>query len=259
MGNGFDGNCGAVAFVQNYLHPISIARKVMEDTEHIMLVGAGAEQFAELHNFTTSNLLTVASRALYKKWKELPEGISVRLRRSEEGEHEYVFEYSESGLTKELDRNSFVNESHDTIGLLARDKNGKLAGACTTSGLAFKKHGRVGDSPIIGAGLYVDNEIGAAVATGNGELVMRSCAAFHVVEMLRQGYEPEQALQQALDRIKKDRHLTEEMQIGMLLLRTDGKWAAKSLRDGFQCAVATKEMQNSLFDCTQENCKIVTL
>jgi len=241
-----EGNCGSVAFVQNYLHPISIARKVMEKTSHVMLAGAGAEKFAEREGFTASSLLTDASQKLFNKWKELPEGLNVRLRRSEEGEHEYVFEYSENGKKKELERTS-LNESHDTIGLLARDKHGNLAGACTTSGLAFKIHGRVGDSPIIGAGLYVDGEIGGAVATGNGELVMRACSAFHIVELLRQGSSPEEALQVACERIKKDKHLTDDMQVGFLVLRDDGKWAAASLREGFQYAIATDAIANTLF------------
>ncbi len=244
-----DGNCGSVSFVQNYPHPISIARKVMEETPHIMLAGVGAEKFAEHEGFTKSNLMTDASQKLYEKWKELPEGLNVRLRRSEEGEHEYVFEYSENGNTKKLDRKS-LNESHDTIGLLARDKNGKLSGACTTSGLAFKMHGRVGDSPIIGAGLYVDGEVGAAVATGNGELVMRACSAFHIVEMLRQGIEPEHALLEAISRIKKDKHLTDDMQVGFLVLRHDGFWWAGSLREGYQFAAATDSKQNTLFNCS---------
>lgn len=244
-----DGNCGSVAFVQTYLHPISIARKVMEKTPHVILAGVGAERFAEREGFLEENLLTEASKKLYDKWKELPEGMNVRLRRSEEGEHEYVFEYSENGKKKEIARTS-LNESHDTIGLLCRDKHGKLAGACTTSGLAFKMHGRVGDSPIIGAGLYVAGDVGAAVATGNGELVMRACSAFHIVEMMRQGDEPEYALNIAIDRIKKDKHLTNDMQVGFIVLRRDGMWQAGSLREGFQFAVATDSRQNTLFNCS---------
>src|ERR1051325_91189 len=144
-----EGNCGSVSFVKKYPHPISIARKVMEKTPHVMLAGEGAERFADREGFFTDNLLTSASERLYEKWKELPDNMHVRLRRDDEGENEYVFEYTELGIKKELARAS-LNESHDTIGLLARDKNGKLSGACTTSGLAFKMHGRVGDSPIIG-------------------------------------------------------------------------------------------------------------
>ncbi len=243
-----DGNCGAVTFVQQYLHPISIARRVMETTDHIMLSGSGAELFAESQDFPKETLLTDAASALYKKWSERPQGLKVRLRRSEEGEHEYVFEYEEAGVKKELDRKDLVNESHDTIGLIARDANGKLAGACTTSGLAFKKHGRVGDSPIIGAGLYVDGDVGAAVATGTGELIMRACSSFHIIEQIRQGVEIEIALEEAVRRIKKDKHLTDDMQVGLMVLTADGRWSGRSLRDGFQFAVATDSFGNTLYN-----------
>ncbi len=251
-----DGNCGSVAFVKNYLHPITIARRVMETTPHVLLAGEGAEQFAQAQGFTTENLLTDAARTLYEKWKSRPEGLSVRLRRSEEGEHEYVFEYEEGGVKKEFDR-ATLNESHDTIGLLALDQNGHLAGACTTSGLAFKKHGRVGDSPIIGAGLYVDGDIAAAVATGNGELVMRACSSFHIVEQIRQGVEPEAAISNAIERIKKDKHLTDDMQVGLLVIRRDGQWWAGSLRDGFQFASASEKAANTLYQANGIHYSIV--
>jgi len=244
-----EGNCGAVTFVDHYLHPISIARRIMEKTPHIMLSGKGAELFAEREGFTKDELLTDAAKKLYDKWKSLPKGgLNVRLRRSTEGEHEYVFEYIEDGVKHELSR-EVLNESHDTIGIIARDKNGKLAGACTTSGLAFKMHGRVGDSPIIGAGLYVDGEYGAAVATGNGELVMLSCSAFHIVEQLRQGVEPNVALDNAIARMHKDKHLTDDMQVGVMLLRADGVWSARSLREGFQFGVASDGESNTLYNC----------
>jgi N4-(beta-N-acetylglucosaminyl)-L-asparaginase len=246
-----DGNCGSVSFVRNYLHPISIARKVMEKTPHVMLSGVGAEMFAEKEGFNTADLLTDASKKLYETWQRLPEKLNVRLRRSEEGDDEYVFDYSENGKRKELLRSELAhNESHDTIGLLGRDKHGNLAGACTTSGLAFKMHGRVGDSPIIGAGLYVDGHVGGAVATGNGELVMRACSSFSIVEMMRQGVEPEHAVLEAIARIKKDKHLNDDMQIGFLALRRDGVWSAGSVREGYQFAVQTETMSNTLFNCT---------
>lgn len=245
-----DGNCGAVTFVENFLHPISIARRIMEKTPHIMLSGKGAELFALREGFTQESLMTQASTKLYKTWKSLPKGgLNVRLRRSSEGEHEYIFEYSENGKKQELTR-EFINESHDTIGIIARDTSGKLAGACTTSGLAFKMHGRVGDSPIIGAGLYVDGAVGAAVATGNGELVMRACSAFYIVEQLRQGIEPETALDNSIARMRSDKHLTDDMQVGVMLLRSDGVWSARSLREGFQFAAATNHQENTLYNCT---------
>ncbi|MEI8134860.1 MAG: N(4)-(beta-N-acetylglucosaminyl)-L-asparaginase [bacterium] len=244
-----DGNCGSVSFVQEYIHPISIARRVMEKTPHVMLSGKGAEMFAMREGFEKSNLLTEASRTLYDKWKELPEKLNVRLRHSNEDENEYTFEYTDGGVTRELPRDQMVNESHDTIGLIARDSSGRLSGACTTSGLAFKMHGRVGDSPIIGAGLYVDGNVGAAVATGNGELVMRACSAFHIVELMRQGREPKDALIEATKRIKADKHLTADMQIGFLVLRSDGLWYAASIREGFQFVVASDSLTNTLHNC----------
>ena len=121
--------------------------------------------------------------------------------------------------------------------------------------MAFKMHGRVGDSPIIGAGLYVNGEYGGAVATGNGELVMRACSAFHIVELLRQGSTPDEAVKIAIERIKQDRHLTEDMQVGFLVLRNDGMWTARSLREGFQCAVAADKIPNTLYNCSETNCK----
>jgi isoaspartyl peptidase/L-asparaginase-like protein (Ntn-hydrolase superfamily) len=245
-----DGNCGAVTFVRNFPHPISIARRVMERTPHIMLSGDGAERFAEREGFMREEILTGPARKLYDKWKSIPGGVHVRLRRSKEGEHEYVFTTEENGVEREVDRADLTNESHDTIGILARDKDGRLAGACTTSGLAFKMHGRVGDSPIIGAGLYVDGKVAAAVATGNGELVMRAVSAFHIVEQMRQGVEPDVALDEAIRRIKQDKHLEADMQVGLLVLRADGIWSARSVREGFQFAIATKMQSNTLYNCS---------
>ncbi len=254
-----EGNCGAVSFVKEFLHPISIARRVMEATPHIMLAGEGAERFAEEQGFKREDLLTTASHELYEKWSHRPAGMSVRLRRSDESDNEYIFEYEEGGVKKELNRTKlFQNESHDTIGLLALDASGHLAGACTTSGLAFKKHGRVGDSPIIGAGLYVDGKVGAAVATGNGELVMRACSSFHIVEQLRQGIEPQDALIAAVNRIKNDKHCTDDMQVGLLVIRADGAWAAASIRDGFQFALADAISPNALWQCNGISIQPVT-
>ena len=251
-----EGNCGAVAYVRNYEHVISIARRVMEKTPHVMLVGEGAERFAETQGFVKTDLLTEKAKALWEQWITQPNKLHVRLRRAEEGEHEYVFvQVDEQGTESEIKRDSFAhrgNGSHDTIGILAMDRAGHLAGACTTSGLAFKMQGRVGDSPIIGAGLYVDGKIAAAVATGNGELMMRACSAFHIVEMIRQGIEPEEACDRAIARIASDKHLTDDMQAGLMVIRTDGTWAARSLRPGFQLAAASdaNNGNNILYDVT---------
>ncbi|SRR5579883_525057 len=249
-----EGNCGAVAFVRNYEHVASIARRVMEKTPHIMLAGDGAELFAEREGFPKSELITAKAKALWEEWRKQPDKLHVRLRRAQEGEHEYVFvKVDEEGKEAVVDRNSLAArqsgmESHDTIGIIAMDDRGRLAGACTTSGLAFKLHGRVGDSPIIGAGLYVDGKYAAAVATGTGELMMRACSAFHVVESIRQGIEPIDALEHALDRIRTDRHLKDDMQVGLMVIRADGAWAARGLRSGFQYAAASDTRANTLYD-----------
>jgi N4-(beta-N-acetylglucosaminyl)-L-asparaginase len=245
-----EGNCGAVCFVQNYENAIGLARRVMEKTGYIMLAGSGAEMFAEAEGFPKSELLTDKARTLYQTWKQHPNRLRVRLRRATEGEHEYTFEeIDQSGNISEIDRDS-LNESHDTIGLIGLDKEGRLAGACTTSGLAFKKHGRVGDSPIIGSGLFVDGKVAAAVATGNGEFVMRACSTFHIVEQIRQGIEPDVALENAIARIAQDLHINDNVQVGLLVLRADGVWSSRSLRSGFQFAAATSTQGNTLYDCS---------
>jgi N4-(beta-N-acetylglucosaminyl)-L-asparaginase len=254
-----EGNCGAVAFVRNYEHVASIARRVMEKTPHVMLAGEGAERFAEAEGFVKTDLLTPKAKALWEQWKTQPDKMHVRLRREEEGEHEYVFvKVDDDGAESEISRDSVAhprNESHDTIGILAMDQSGHLAGACTTSGLAFKMQGRVGDSPIIGAGLYIAGGIAAAVATGNGELMMRACSAFHIVEMIRQGIEPDEACERAIARITTDKHLTDDMQAGLMVIRADGKWAARSLRPGFQLAAASGQTNgnNILYDVTSDS------
>ena len=244
------GNCGAVCFVQNYENAVTIARRVMEKTKYIMLAGSGAEAFAEAEGFARTSLLTEKAKTLFEAWKAHPNRVRVRLRRATEGEHEYTFEeIDDAGKPTEIDRDS-LNESHDTIGLIGLDKQGRLSGACTTSGLAFKKHGRVGDSPIIGSGLFVDGQVAAAVATGNGEFVMRACSTFHIVEQIRQGVEPDLALHTAISRIEKDPHLHDDVQVGLMVIRADGVWSARSLRSGYQFATATATQGNTLYDCS---------
>ena len=157
------GNCGAVSFLQHIKHPISVARKIMDETPHVMLSGIGALQFALENGFTKENLLTSQAK---KKWQD---------------------------WLKKSEYKPIINvENHDTIGLLALDEKGNISGACTTSGLSWKMHGRVGDSPIIGAGMYVDNEVGGCCATGLGEAVMKTLGSFLIVELMRQGKTPQQ-------------------------------------------------------------------
>lgn len=203
------GNCGSVAFLQHILHPVSVARLVMEKSPHIMLVGDGALQFALANGFKKSKLLTAASQKAWKEWLKTSEYKPV------------------------------INiENHDTIGILALDESGNLSGACTTSGLAYKMHGRVGDSPIIGAGLYVDNEAGAATATGVGEEVIRIVGSHLVVELMRQGYSPEAACREAVERIaSRGPDRLRHVQVGFLALNREGESGAYCLQKGFNYAV----------------------
>jgi isoaspartyl peptidase/L-asparaginase-like protein (Ntn-hydrolase superfamily) len=204
-----DGRCGSVTFLQHIMHPVSVARKVMEETPHVMLSGEGALRFALEQGFEQTNLLTPEAEAAWKKWVQ---------------DHNY------QPLPPE--------EIHDTIGMIAMDAGGKLAGACTTSGIAFKMHGRVGDSPIIGAGLFVEDGVGAATATGVGEEVIRIAGSAIVVEQMRHGKSPQAAVEEAIRRIA--RHVGERgktMQLGMLALDAKGRYGAFSLSPGFQYAL----------------------
>lgn len=204
-----NGNCGSVAFLQHIVHPISVARMVMEKTPHIMLSGDGALQFALANGFKKEKLLTKESEKAWKEW------------------------------LKTAQYKPVANiENHDTIGIVAMDAQGNLSGACTTSGMAYKMHGRIGDSPIIGAGLYVDNEIGAATATGVGEEVIRIVGCHLVVELMRQGNSPEDACRLAVERIlKKNPARAKEVQVGFLALNKNGEYGAFCLQKGFNYAV----------------------
>lgn len=205
-------NIGSVACLEHIMHPISVARAVMEKTPHVMLVGEGALTFALSQGFKKENLLTEASE---KEWKE----------------------WLKTGEYKPK-----VNiENHDTIGMIALDEHGNLSGACTTSGLANKMHGRVGDSPIIGAGLYVDNEVGAATSTGHGEEVIRMVGCHLVVELMRQGKSPEKACKEAIVRLseitKRRGKKLSDIQVGFIALNKKGQYGAFGTQAGFSYAL----------------------
>jgi len=212
-------NAGAVAFLQDIKNPIAVARKVMDDTPHVMLVGEGAKKFALEKGFKEENLLTESSERAWKNWLE------------------------------KQDYQPEINiENHDTIGMVALDDEANLSGACTTSGAAWKMHGRVGDSPIIGAGLFVDNEVGAATATGLGEFVIKICGAHMIVELMRQGYSPQEACEQAVNRIvKKYPKDYKNLQVGFLALSKNGEYGAFSIHKGFNFAVKSGD-QEELID-----------
>lgn len=201
------GNCGSVSFLQNIKHPISVARQVMENTPHVMLSGEGALQFALKNGFHKEDLLTEKARLKWKEW------------------------------LKDSKYKPIINvENHDTIGLLAIDQKGNISGACTTSGLAWKMHGRVGDSPIIGAGMFVDNEIGGCCATGVGEAVMKTLGSFLIVELMRQGASPQEACEEGIARIVKNQNYN-DMQIGYLAINKKGDHGAYAVHTGFDYAL----------------------
>jgi isoaspartyl peptidase/L-asparaginase-like protein (Ntn-hydrolase superfamily) len=210
---GPDGNAGSVAFLQHIVHPVSVARKIMEDTPHELLVGEGALQFALEQGFKKENLLTPGAEKAWKEWLK-------------KANYDPVINWENE-----------PNKYHDTIGLLAVDKNGEVAGACTTSGMGFKMHGRVGDSPIIGAGLFVDNEVGAATATGMGELVLKTLGSFLVVEFMRNGMSPQQACEAAVMRIVHKLPENKKFQVGYIAVNKNGETGGYSLQPGFNYAL----------------------
>jgi len=214
-------NCGSVAFLEGIKHPVSVARLVMTKTPHIMLVGDGALQFALENGFSKENLLTDDSEKDWKDWLK------------------------NTGYQPKIN-----NQNHDTIGMLALDLTGNLSGACTTSGLSYKMHGRVGDSPLIGAGLFVDNEVGAATATGIGEEVIRISGSHLIVELMRQGITPQEACQEAVKRVVKNQksNINLDFQVAFLAISKEGEYGAYSVNKGFQYAVYSDNEKNILKD-----------
>ena len=222
------GNCGGVAAMENIAHPISVARLVMEKTPHVLLVGEGATQFAIEQGFKKEELLTEESKKAWENWLVTAKYAPV------------INIENKQGLPGQ-------KSNHDTIGMLAIDAMGNISGACTTSGMAFKLHGRVGDSPIIGAGLYVDNEVGGATSTGVGEEVIRNVGSFLVVELMRQGYSPDEACKEAVKRIiKKKPEKAKEIQVGFLAINKKGEYGSYAIQSGFSFAVCNAEKQDLL-------------
>ena len=217
--------CGSVACLEGIAHPISVARAVMEKTQHVMLVGDGARQFALDYGFDTIKTPIPEVKKDYEKWKK---------------ENKEVFKKPEIN-----------HENHDTIGMIAMDARGNLSGACTTSGWAYKMHGRVGDSPIIGAGLFIDQEIGAATSTGLGEAIIRVAGSHTVVELMRHGYSPMDACKEACMRIIKKHEDLTGLQCGFIALDKDGNYGAYSIYAGFNFALRTldeEKMVDATFD-----------
>lgn len=196
-------DAGGVAALQNIKHPVAVARKVMDETPHVLLVGDGALRFARQHGFEEQDLLTDKARMAWEKQRiDGPES------------------------------------SHDTIGMIALAEGGRMAGACTTSGLAWKVPGRVGDSPLIGHGMYCDEQAGGAAATGVGEEVIKVCGSYQVVEFMRQGVEPEEAVRRVLQRIVRRERSGKLPLVGFVALRADGRVGYASTVPGFEVALS---------------------
>jgi N4-(beta-N-acetylglucosaminyl)-L-asparaginase len=231
------GNCGAVGAIERIKHPISVARRVMEKTPHIFLVGEGAQMFAVAEGFPLEpKQLSPGAQRQYEQWLQ-------------KSQYKPVINIENSKGQSAFAPNKFSNGewNHDTIGMIALDVNGNLSGSCTTSGMSFKMRGRVGDSPIIGAGLYVDNEVGAAVATGLGEEVIKICGTHLIVELMRNGLSPEEACKRAIDRIvKRNGSQAKDVQVAFIALNKRGEYGAYCIQKGFSYAVCYADDYNKM-------------
>jgi N4-(beta-N-acetylglucosaminyl)-L-asparaginase len=224
----YNQNAGSVAGMEQIKNPILVARKVMETTPHVMLVGQGAQQFAIQSGFALqSKELSKDAKNAYTEWlkkNEYKPEINIEAKKQN---GPFAPNYFDDGTP-----------NHDTMGLVALDALGNLGGACTTSGMAFKVHGRVGDSPIIGAGLYVDNAIGAVTSSGVGEEVIKICGSHLVTEYMRQGYSPTKACKKAVERIvQRDAIKAKAIQVGFCAINKKGQHGGYALQKGFMYAV----------------------
>ncbi len=235
-------NCGSVAFLERIKHPVAVARRVMEKTPHVMLVGTGAQQFAVAEGFTLEEQkLSPEAQKNYEKWLKnteyKPPAINIESLPAGEGGKNNPGPFAPYKLeTGEW--------NHDTIGMVAMDTHGNLSGSCTTSGAGFKMRGRLGDSPIIGAGLFVDNEVGACTATGQGEDVIRVAGSHSVIELMRQGLSPEAACKKVIERIiRKKGAKAKDIQVAFLAVNKKGEVGTYAIHKGFSYAIKTNSME----------------
>lgn len=235
-------NCGAVACLERIKHPISVARRVMEKTPHVLLVGAGAQQFAVEQGFPLEpQQLSDSAKKAYENWlkkSEYKPVINIENTGNKHGQQAFAPARLANG-----------NWNHDTIGMIAIDANGNLSGSCTTSGMGFKMRGRVGDSPLIGSGLFVDNEVGAAVSTGQGEDVIRIAGTHTVVEGMRHGLSPEEACKMAVERVARVKgDKARDIQVAFIAINKQGEYGGYCLQKGFNFAVCYADDKNFLSD-----------
>ncbi|MBO0948945.1 isoaspartyl peptidase/L-asparaginase family protein [Fibrella forsythiae] len=236
-------NCGSVAFLERIKHPVSVARKVMENSPHVMLVGSGAQQFALANGFTLeSGTLSPDAEKTYREWlkkSEYKPVINIENQkpvRGTKGHGPFAPSFFDDGTP-----------NHDTMGTIALDAAGNLSGMCTTSGMAFKLRGRLGDSPLIGAGLFVDGDIGAVTCSGQGEEVIRMAGSHTVVELMRQGLTPAEACKRAIERIvKRDPEKAKTFQVGFIALNKAGDVGAYAVQPGFSYTLTNAEQNGVL-------------
>ena len=224
--------CGSVAVLREHLHPVSVARRVMERTPHVMLAGPDADRFADAEGFARQELLSPEAKAAWETWRKNPKPID---QGQDRGLRPVDSGHGSDGRLFVADESRWKH--HDTIGMLAIDAAGTMAGACSTSGTPYKVPGRIGDSPIIGHGLYVDPAVGGATATGVGELVMGICGSFLAVELMRQGRSPLEAATAVVERIRDSFTLLPHHQLAVIAVARDGRHAGAALRPGFRLAI----------------------
>ncbi|TAF49284.1 MAG: glycosylasparaginase, partial [Sphingobacteriia bacterium] len=248
-------NCGSVAALERIKHPVSVARLVMEKTPHVMLVGPGAQQFALSEGFPLESAeLSPAAAKSYQEWLKKSEYKPAINRENLENKQKQQAKQTMDPNYNDVQQTRYDaaparlsdgSWNHDTIGMIALDAQGNLSGSCTTSGMGFKMRGRVGDSPIIGSGLYVDNEVGAAVATGQGEDIIRMSGAHAIIELMRQGMGPQKACEVAMQRLLKIKGLekAKQIQAGFIAIAKDGSFGGYGLQPGFSFSVKSNSLE----------------
>jgi len=207
------GDFGSVICLERIKHAVSVARKVLEESHHVYLAGKGALEFALGHGFEEEELMTANSTSAWQEW---------------------VAKGSYDPMMTPRSLMEGMKDNHDTIGMLAIDQKGRMGGACSSSGLAFKHRGRVGDSPIIGSGLFIDSEVGAATGSGLGEEIAKVCASHVIVETMRRGASPEEACMEGVKRIvKRDADYAKVIQAGFVAINKKGEYGSFSIVPGF--------------------------
>ena len=227
-GDTFD--IGAVAAIKDFANPVSVARRLSHEKVNCLLVAEGAEKFAHKEGFERKNMLTERAKIHYRN-------------RVKEVREQEIKPYA----------------GHDTVGMVCLDSHGKMTSATSTSGLFMKKKGRVGDSPIVGSGFYVDSKVGGASATGLGEDLMKGCISYEIVRLMKEGMHPQEACEKAVADL--DRELTERRgkagDLSLIAMNNKGEWGVATNIDGFSFAVATETQEPIVYLTKNVNGKCI--